>query len=167
MVDGSKISKLEIPVKQSLTWLYERRLVPYDWAKLITALHVKYNELKAQFPESHSHESIRAIAAYLKENPKCYGTVKEVFTRLSASSTEFSEKSFFGSYNNKVTREWQLLVSIYEKGNLYWAEQAKFLQQATCFDLISLRKQLANSQKMKNEGEQKCKALESSIFDLE
>ena len=79
----------------------------------------------------------------------------------------FSEKSFFGSYNNKVTREWQLLVSIYEKGNLYWAEQAKFLQQATCFDLISLRKQLANSQKTKNEGEQKCGALESSIFDLE
>ena len=167
MVDGSKISKLEIPAKQSLTWLYERRLVPYDWAKLISALHVKYDELKAQFPESHGHESIRGIAAYLKESPKCYGTAKEIFTRLTTSPIEFSEKSFFGNYKNEVTREWQLLTSIYEKGSLYWAEQAKFLQQATCFDLISLRKQLANSQKTKNEGEQKCGALESSIFDLE
>jgi len=41
------------------------------------------------------------------------------------------------------------------------------LQQATCFDLVSLRKQLGNSQKAKIEGEQKCGALEGSIYDLE
>ena len=50
MVDGSKIAKLEIPAKTALTWLYERRMVPYDWAKLLTAVHAKFDELKASFP---------------------------------------------------------------------------------------------------------------------
>ena len=50
MVDGSKIAKLEIPAKTALTWLYERRMVPYDWAKLLTAVHAKFEELKASFP---------------------------------------------------------------------------------------------------------------------
>ena len=53
MVDGSKIGKLEIPSKQAMIWLYERRMVPYEWAKLLTAVHVKFDELKANFPENH------------------------------------------------------------------------------------------------------------------
>ena len=106
MVDGSKIGKLEIPAKQALIWLYERRLVPYEWAKLLTALDVKFDELKAQFPDNHGHESIKAISTYLRDSPKCYGTTKEVFTRLAASPTEFSEKSFFGSYKHETTKEW-------------------------------------------------------------
>ena len=86
---------------------------------------------------------------------------------MAASPTEFAEKSFFGSYKNGMTKEWQVLTSIYEKGDLYWAEQAKFVQQSTSFDLPSLRKQLNSSQKAKTEGEQKCGTLESNIFDLE
>ena len=108
MVDGSKIGKLEIPAKQALIWLYERRMVPYDWAKLLTAVHVKFDELKENFPEN---SQVSEIANFLKENPKQYMTAKEVFKRLStASGTEFCEKSFFGSYKHAVTREWQLLV---------------------------------------------------------
>lgn len=112
MVDGSKIGKLEIPAKQALTWLYERRMVPYDWAKLLTAVHVKFEELKASFPQNSEHEAIRAIAESLKECSKPqYGTAKDILARLvGANGTEFCEKSFFGSYKHPVTREWQLLV---------------------------------------------------------
>ena len=128
-IDGSKIGKLEIPAKQALTWLYERRMVPYDWAKLLTAVHVKYEELRASFPQDTNHnEAIKAIATMLQESPKPqYSTAKDVFQRLGASGTEFGEKSFFGSYKHPVTREWQLLVQIYEKQALYWAEQARFI----------------------------------------
>ena len=74
MVDGSKIGKLEIPAKQALTWLYERRMVPYDWAKLLTAVHVKFEELKAGFLEKYSGgeqaDEIKAVASILKETSK-------------------------------------------------------------------------------------------------
>ena len=121
MVDGSKIAKLEIPAKQAMTWLYERRMVPYDWAKLLTAVHAKFDELKAQFPEDSA--AIKDTISFLKESPRNYATAKKVLSDLAgASGTEFSEKSFFGSYKHPVTREWQGLVQIYEKGNLYWAE---------------------------------------------
>lgn len=65
MVDGSKISKLEIPAKQAMNWLYERRMVPYDFAKLLTAVHVKFDELKAQFPQKHESPVINDIYKYL------------------------------------------------------------------------------------------------------
>ena len=67
MVDESKIGKLEIPAKQALIWLYERRMVPYDWAKLLTAVHVKFDELKENFPEN---SQVGEIANFLKDNPK-------------------------------------------------------------------------------------------------
>ena len=171
MVDGSKIGKLEIQAKQALIWLYERRMVPYDWAKLLTAVDVKFDELKARFMENEQADRldvVKDIQSYLKDNPKQYSTAKEVFTRLiGASGTEFAEKSFFGSYKHAVTREWQVLVQIYEKGYLYWAEQARFLQQSTSFDLVSLRKQMTGAVKAKSDSLQKVTQLENSIFDLE
>lgn len=66
-----------------------------------------------------------------------------------------------------MTHDWYILVCIYEKGNLYWAEQAKYLQQATSFDLVSLKKQMNANTKTKKESEQKNESLKSSIFDLE
>lgn len=59
------------------------------------------------------------------ERPQ-YRTAKEVFAKLSQTA-EYGEKSFFGSYKHPVTKEWQLMVQIYEKGCLYWAEQARFV----------------------------------------
>ena len=107
-------------------------MVPYDWAKLLTAVHVKFDELKTRFLDNEAADRLdieKDIQQFLKDNPKQYGTAKEVLTRLTnASGTPYVEKSFFGSYKHPVTREWQVLVQIYEKGQLYWAEQARFLQ---------------------------------------
>jgi len=64
----------------------------------------------------------------LKESPRNHTTAKHVFTKLGeATGTEYCEKSFLGYFKHQTTKEWQVLVQIYEKGNLYWAEQAKFI----------------------------------------
>ena len=111
MVDGSKIAKLEIQAKQAMNWLFERRMVPYDWAKLLAAVHAKFDELKAQFPQKHDSDAIKEAIKILKESPRNHQTAKDVFTKIStASGTEFSEKSFFGSFKHPVTKEWQVLV---------------------------------------------------------
>ena len=124
-----------------MTWLYERRLVPYDWSKLILAVNAKFEELAEAFPFDHPEEEVRKTGNFLKENIKDYATAKEVLRMLTESKTECAEKNFFGGYKHQLTKDWQTLVYIYEKGELYWAEQAKYLQQATCFDMTSLKKQ--------------------------
>ena len=43
---ANTVQDLDIPAKSALTWLYERRLVPYDWPKLLKAAEAKFSELK-------------------------------------------------------------------------------------------------------------------------
>ena len=40
------LKSLEIPAKQALNWLYDRRFIPYDWVKLLHATNAKFDELK-------------------------------------------------------------------------------------------------------------------------
>ena len=152
----AEIKQLEIPAKQALNWLYERRFIPYDWPKLLQAASAKYDELKQGFPYESEHASIKAIGALLKDEDKApaeYGTVKLVIDKLLSSQTEYGEKTFFGGYKHPLTKEWQVLLTIYEKGNLYWAEQGRFLQQATSFELTSLKKQMQGANKTRQDSQ--------------
>ena len=62
------VQNLDIPSKSALTWIYERRLVPYDWSKLLLAVNAKFDELKEVFPYEHAEEQIRQAGCFLKEN---------------------------------------------------------------------------------------------------
>ena len=77
------VQNLDIPAKSALTWLYERRLVPYDWSKLLLAANAKFDELKDAFPYDHAEEEVRQAGRFLKENMKDYSTAKEVFRMLT------------------------------------------------------------------------------------
>ena len=94
------VQNLDIPAKSAMTWLYERRLVPYDWSKLILAVTAKFEELAEAFPFDHAEEEVRKTGQYLKENIKDYGTAKEVLRMLTESKTECAEKNFFGGYKH-------------------------------------------------------------------
>ena len=52
---------------------------------------------------------------YLKKHQSDYATASVVLEFLDKSKTEFADKNFFGSYKHPVTKEWQLLIRIYEK----------------------------------------------------
>ena len=116
------VQDLDIPAKSALTWLYERRLVPYDWAKLLKAAEAKFTELKDSFPNDNQSKDVVLAGQYLKEHQSDYATACVVLEFLDKSKTEFSDKNFFGSYKHPVTKEWQMLIQIYEKCQLYWAE---------------------------------------------
>ena len=60
--------------------------------------------------------------------PAEYTTVKTIIQKLLDSRTEYAEKTFFGGYKHAYTSQWQVLLNIYEKGNLYWAEHGKIIQ---------------------------------------
>lgn len=51
-----------------------------------------------------------------------------MFIGLSEKSEECRQKSFLGRYKSQLTIDWQILLRIYEKDNLYLAEYGKIVQ---------------------------------------
>ena len=64
-----------------------------------------------------------------------YKDVREVFTALTEKTEEGRQKNFLGRYKSPLVLEWQLLMRIYEKDNLYLAEYGKIVQQLMAFDV--------------------------------
>jgi hypothetical protein len=54
-----------------------------------------------------------------------YGEVREVFAGLTERTEEGRNKNFLGRYKSHLVLEWQVLMRIYEKDNLYLAEYGK------------------------------------------
>ena len=93
---------------------------------------------------SHPEEAVRNIHKTLINNGTgefVYRDAKEVFVALTERTEEGKQKNFIGRYKSQVAIDWQLLLRIYEKDNLYLAEYGKIVQQLQGFDLPSLKKQ--------------------------
>jgi hypothetical protein len=128
--------------------MQERRLLPSDWVLKLKAATVKSEELRLGFPRATTtEEALKQIYANRIEKAGgegefIYGQAKEVFQELIEKTEEGKQKNFIGRYKSQLVIDWQLLLRIYEKDNLYLAEYGKIVQQLQGFDLPSLKKQL-------------------------
>lgn len=52
--------------------------------------------------------------------------------------TEKETKNFFGSYGSQRMKDWQEVVRLYEKENIFLAEAAQLLSQGVCWALLML-----------------------------
>ena len=59
--------------------------------------------------------------------------------------TEKDTKNFFGSYGSQRMKDWQEVVSMYQRDNIYLAEAAQLLSQAVTYEIPGLKKQLAKT----------------------
>ena len=112
--------------------MQERRLLPTDWVTRLKAAHIKLEQLRNDFPlQSHSEEAIRTIHKNLIANKSLedflYKDAKEVFEALITQTEEGRQKSFLGRYKSQLVIDWQLLLRIYEKDNLFLAEYGKII----------------------------------------
>uniref|UniRef100_A0A8B9PLM1 CDK5 regulatory subunit associated protein 3 n=1 Tax=Apteryx owenii TaxID=8824 RepID=A0A8B9PLM1_APTOW len=60
--------------------------------------------------------------------------------------TEASTKNLFGRYSSQRMKDWQEIVSLYEKENTYLAELASLLVRSVSYEIPSLRKQISRCQ---------------------
>ncbi|KAM6333895.1 CDK5 regulatory subunit-associated protein 3-like isoform 3-T3 [Alca torda] len=60
--------------------------------------------------------------------------------------TEASTKNLFGRYSSQRMKDWQEIVSLYEKENTYLAELASLLVRSISYEIPSLRKQISRCQ---------------------
>lgn len=131
-----------------------------DWVTRVKAARIKSEQLRADFPgQSHPEQAVRdlfrqAVQIQAKtaspaggeaenaEDAFLYAEVKEVFRGLTEGTEEGRNKNFLGRYKSQLVLDWQVLMRIYEKDNLYLAEYGKVVQQLLSFDVPAQRKQL-------------------------
>lgn len=64
--------------------------------------------------------------------------------------TEANTKNMFGRYGSQRMKDWQEIMSLYERDNVYLAEAAQMLMKIVKYDIPSLKKQIQKLQQMQN-----------------
>jgi hypothetical protein len=62
-------------------------------------------------------------------------------------------------YSSQRMKDWNNIISLYQKNNIYLAEVASFLQRNATYEIPSLKKQIARTQQM-----QKVSFIRSKVF---
>jgi len=62
--------------------------------------------------------------------------------------TEANTKNIFGSYRSQRMKDWQEIVHLYEKDNVYLAEAAQMLIRNVTYEVPSLKKQIAKCEQI-------------------
>ncbi len=72
----------------------------------------------------------KELIASKGSNPEdfIYKDAKEVFLKITEGTEEGRQKNFIGRYKSQLAVDWQLLLRIYEKDNLFLAEYGKIVQ---------------------------------------
>ncbi|EDM05829.1 CDK5 regulatory subunit associated protein 3, isoform CRA_d [Rattus norvegicus] len=62
--------------------------------------------------------------------------------------TEASTKNIFGRYSSQRMKDWQEIISLYEKDNTYLVELSSLLVRNVNYEIPSLKKQIAKCQQL-------------------
>lgn len=65
--------------------------------------------------------------------------------------TEKDTKSIFGSYGSQRMKDWQEIIRLYEKDNVYLAETAQLYVRNVNYEVPSVRKQMTKLEQQSDE----------------
>uniref|UniRef100_A0A8C0IBH3 CDK5 regulatory subunit associated protein 3 n=1 Tax=Bubo bubo TaxID=30461 RepID=A0A8C0IBH3_BUBBB len=119
-------------------WLVDRRHCNLKWQSQVLAVREKINAAIQDMPENEEIKQLLA-GAYLH-----YFHCLRIVEILKG--TEASTKNLFGRYSSQRMKDWQEIVSLYEKENTYLAELASLLVRSISYEIPSLRKQISRCQ---------------------
>ncbi|NXR11628.1 CK5P3 protein, partial [Semnornis frantzii] len=119
-------------------WLVDRRHCNLKWQSQVLAIREKINVAIQDMPENEEIKQLLA-GAYLH-----YFHCLRIVEILKG--TEASTKNLFGRYSSQRMKDWQEIVSLYEKENTYLAELASLLVRSISYEIPSLRKQISRCQ---------------------
>lgn len=60
--------------------------------------------------------------------------------------TEKNSKNIFGMYSSQRMKDWNSIISAYQKNNIYLGEAASLLQRNVAYEIPALKKQINKCQ---------------------
>lgn len=138
---------IDIHTNKLSDWLISRRHCNQDWQGHILTIREKINNAIQDMPV---HEGITKLLTGSYINYFHCLKIVEILRETEAGS-----KNFFGSYGSQRMKDWQEIIKLYEKDNVYLAEAAQMLIRNVSYEVPSLKKQIAKYQQIQMECDKK------------
>ncbi|KAH0626789.1 hypothetical protein JD844_001991 [Phrynosoma platyrhinos] len=149
---------IDIQTSKLLDWLVDRRHCSLKWQGQVRAVREKIAVAIQDMPEN---EEIKQLLS---------GSYIHYFHCLRIveilRGTEASTKNIFGRYSSQRMKDWQEIVSLYEKDNTYLVELASLLVRNVNYEIPSLKKQISKCQQLQQEysrKEEECQLAASEM----
>ncbi|XP_016046740.2 CDK5 regulatory subunit-associated protein 3 isoform X2 [Erinaceus europaeus] len=134
---------IDIQTSKLLDWLVDRRHCNLKWQSLVLTIREKINAAIQDMPESEE------IAQLLSGSYIHYFHCLRIVGLLKG--TEASTKNIFGRYSSQRMKDWQEIITLYEKDNTYLVELSSLLVRNVNYEIPSLKKQIAKCQQLQQE----------------
>lgn len=140
---------IDINTNKLLEWLVSRRHVNKDWQNNIIKVREKINNAIQDMP---AHEGIVKLLSGQHIN---YFHCLKIIEILK--ETEADSKNLFGRYGSQRMKDWQDVISLYQKDNLYLAEAAQIIIRNVSYEIPGLKKQITKLEQNQLDCEKKIK----------
>ncbi|XP_039188978.1 CDK5 regulatory subunit-associated protein 3 [Crotalus tigris] len=142
MQDYQKLP-IDIQTSKLLDWLVDRRHCSLKWQAQVRIIREKIALAIQDMPEN---EEIKCLLSGSYIHYFHCLRIVEVLKR-----TEVSSKNIFGHYSSQRMKDWQEIVTLYEKDNTYLVELASLLVRNVNYEIPSLKKQINKCQQLQQE----------------
>nr|SVE89938.1 EOG090X07S9 [Daphnia sinensis] len=138
---------IDIQTSKLLDWVISRRHCAKTWPQQITLIREKINSAIQDMPE---HKGITKLLT---------GTYINYFHCLQIieilKETEADTRSMFGRYGSQRMKDWQEVVRLYEKDNVYLAEACQILMRNVAYEIPGIKKSIAKYEQIQHDTEKK------------
>ncbi|UXI18417.1 hypothetical protein NH340_JMT04360 [Sarcoptes scabiei] len=140
---------IDIHTNKLLDWLISRRHCQKDYQKSLDLIRSKIKLAIVDMPQIDEVEDL------LRKNVFDYYVCQRVLEILK--KTDRSSKNIFGQYTSKRFQDWQEILKLYEKDNIYLAEDGQQLIRLVNYEVPSLKR-------LQSKYEQQIEEMERSIL---
>ncbi|KAF3425618.1 hypothetical protein E2986_13097 [Frieseomelitta varia] len=138
---------IDINTGKLLEWLINRRHCTKDWHVKILIIREKINNAIQDMP---IHEGIAKLLSGSHINYFHCLKIVEIL-----KETEADTKNVFGRYGSQRMKDWQEILRLYEKDNVYLAEVSQMLIRNVNYEIPSTKKQIQKLEQIQADLEKK------------
>lgn len=136
---------IDIHCSKLVDWLVQRRHCKKDWGENLASIRRKIRAALKDMPEN---EEIKQLLIGSKLD---YFKSKRIVEILK--TTEASSKNIFGFYSSQRMKDWQDIVSAYQRDCVYLAEIGTDLIRETNYEIPGIRKVINRLNREKEDAE--------------
>lgn len=149
---------IDIHLTRLLDWILDHRNCQRDWQKNVTPIRAKINLAIQDMPENDEITSLLAGSSIHYFN--CLKIVEIL------RETEKDSKNFLGMYSSQRMKDWNSVIGLYQKNNVYLGEAASLLQRNVAYEIPALKKQIIKCNNQQTEFDAKHVSLGKRITEI-
>lgn len=138
---------IDIHAGKLVDWLISRRHVNKDWPDHVQKVREKINNAIQDMPEHP--EIIKLLSGTYINYFHCF-TIVDIL-----KETEKDSKNILGWYGSQRMKDWQEVLRMYEKDNLYLVEAAQLLVRNVSYEVPGIKRQMQKCQQIEEECDRK------------